>query len=178
MKVVLMDRDGTVVVEPTDFAVRLKGLSLFPDTLEAITKLAKAGYSVIFITNQISIAHGTLTLEEYNATNKKMEELLKPSGIKVLKVYVCPHAPEDNCVCRKPKPHMLQRAAKEFGFDLSQTFMIGDRVTDVEAGHAAGTKTILLEQGNFQDTTDLADFTAKDLLEAVDYILQAESDTI
>lgn len=172
MKVVLMDRDGTVVVEPTTFAVVLDGLSLFPDTLQAMTKLAQAGYAVAFVTNQISIAHGTLTVEEYGATNAKLAELLKPTGIEILKTYYCPHAPEDNCECRKPKPKMLLDAIQEFGLDAAETFMLGDRVTDVEAGKAAGCRTILVPQGNFADTSTQADYIAKNLTDAVDYILK------
>jgi len=170
-KVVLMDRDGTVLVEPTDFSVRLKGLHMFPETLEAMAKLAEVGYSVIFVTNQLSIAKGNLSLKEYEATNNKMIELLEPTGIKVLKVYTCPHGQDDNCVCRKPKPGMLLQAIKEFNLNPGETFMIGDRVTDIEAGMAAGAKTILVPQGNFKETSAKAKHIAGNLLEAAEYII-------
>lgn len=177
MKVIFLDRDGTVVVEPTSFRVELDGLELFPDTLQALMKLANAGFSIVFVTNQMSIADGTLSLEEYEATNKKMLELIKPTGVKVLKIYLCPHAPRDSCVCRKPQPTMLLQAAQEFDINLAQSFMVGDRITDVEAGIAAGTKTVLIPQGNFRETSDKPNYTATNLLDAVTYIIR-ESATI
>ena len=170
-KIVLLDRDGTVIVEPPTFNVKLSSLELLPDALLALRTLAEAGCSVIFVTNQMSIANGTLTLQEYFETEKKLLELIQPTGINVLKTYFCPHGPDDGCYCRKPKPKLLIQAAAEFNFNLSDTYMVGDRVTDVEAGLAAGTKTILLRQGLFNEETDRATYIADNLLEAVKYIV-------
>jgi len=170
-KIVLLDRDGTVLVEPPTLDVKLSDFALFPDTLAALTRLAQAGYKAVFVSNQLGIAERDLTWEEYEATNQKMLEAIKPAGLEVLKIYTCPHSDSDNCVCRKPKPGMLQWAIEEFQLDPNGTYFIGDNLTDVEAGVAAGTETILLRQGNSHDETDKATFIADNLSQAVDYIV-------
>ena len=99
-----------------------------------------------------------------------MLEMLKPTGIKILKTYLCPHAPEDNCDCRKPKPGMLLQAAKEFRIELANSYMIGDRLSDVQVGINAGTKTIIVQTGLKQVDTDLATYNACNILDAMEYI--------
>jgi D-glycero-D-manno-heptose 1,7-bisphosphate phosphatase len=170
-KIVLLDRDGTVVVEPPTRDVKMSNFELFPDALEALTTLAKAGFKAVFVSNQTGIADRDLSLEEYEATNQKMLELIKPTGLEVLKIYLCPHGVNDSCECRKPKPGMLLQAIEEFDINPAEAFMIGDNVTDVEAGIAAGAKTILLRQGINKDETDRATYIADNLSDAVDFIL-------
>ena len=171
MKAVFFDRDGTLIVDPPDLRVdSVKEIELFPDTLEALTELAKLDYGVFIVSNQAGIGEGRFTREEYDAIQKQVIERLRPSGIKILASYVCPHRPDDNCVCRKPKPFMLLQSAKEFDIDLASSFMIGDRQSDILAGQAAGTKTILVQTANTPVTSPDADYTAPNLLAAVRYI--------
>ena len=171
MKAVFLDRDGTVIVDPPDLRVdSMAKIHLFPDSLEALKLLATLDFGVIEITNQVGIAEGRLNEIEFSRINNKVLDLLRSSGIKILKTYMCPHAPQDNCACRKPKPKMLLDAAKDFGIDLSGSYTIGDRESDILAGVNAGTKTILVQTGNTPVVSKEATYTARDLLEAVRYI--------
>jgi D-glycero-D-manno-heptose 1,7-bisphosphate phosphatase len=143
-----------------------------PETILALQKLAHAGYSAIFVTNQVGIAEGRMSLDEFWQVHQAVLDELEPAGLPILKTYVCPHQDSDDCECRKPKPKLLLDAINDFDFDHTQTFMVGDRPTDVQAGRAAGTKTIFLKttpHGNDGDTG--ADYAAEDILAAVDYIL-------
>jgi histidinol-phosphate phosphatase family protein len=172
-KIILLDRDGTVVAEPIDARVdHVEKIYITPETILALQKLANAGFSAIFVTNQTGIAEGRMSLEDFWMVHQAVLDELEPTGLEILKTYVCPHQASDDCECRKPKPKMLLDAINDFGFDHTQTFMIGDRPTDVQAGKAAGTRTIFLKttpHGNDRDTG--ADYAADDILAAVDFIV-------
>jgi D-glycero-D-manno-heptose 1,7-bisphosphate phosphatase len=146
MNTVLLDRDGTVIAEPSDNRVdTVDKIELFPDTLEALTYLADNDFAVIFITNQAGISEGRLTPEEFEKINTEVTKKLESSGVEILKTYLCPHTPADNCPCGKPKPTMIRKAADDFDLDPAEIFMVGDRRSDILAGDSAGTKTVLVE---------------------------------
>jgi len=171
MKAVFLDRDGTMIVDPPDLRVDSIGkLHIFPDTVKALKLLATLDYGVFIVSNQAGIGEGRMTMEDFERINNKFLEFIAPSGIKILKIYICPHRTDENCVCRKPKPFLLQQAAKEFDIDLAQSWMIGDRESDIMAGVNAGTKTILVQTGNEAVASEDATYTARDLLEAIQYI--------
>ena len=172
MKAVFLDRDGTVNagVPKYDRVDSEQKVEILPNTIEALTELAQLDYGVFFVTNQVGLAEGLITRAEFDKINNKVLELIAPSGIKVLKTYVCPHAEGDNCDCRKPKPRLLLDAAKEFDIDLGDSWIIGDRVSDVMAGLNAGTKAILVKTGIPTVESQDATFTASTLLEAVRHI--------
>jgi histidinol-phosphate phosphatase family protein len=138
--------------------------------LEALQLLATLDYGVFLVTNQAGIAEGLITMEQFNAINNRLLELLEPTGIQIRKTYVCPHGEGAVCDCRKPKPGMLQEAAREFDIDLAASWMLGDRATDVETGINAGTRTILVLSGAPDATAPAATYTAPNLLDAVRYI--------
>src|SRR5271170_3450713 len=141
MKVVFLDRDGTIIVDPPDERVDTEEkIQLFPQTIEALKLQASLDYGIIIITNQAGITEGRITEADFQRINAKVLETLQPSGINVLKTYVCPHSPEDNCDCRKPKPTMLLEAAKDFDIDLANSWIVGDHESDIKAGLGAGTK--------------------------------------
>ena len=172
MKAVFLDRDGTVTVGvPTYERVSsLDKVHLLPNTLEALRTLAVLEYGVFFVTNQAGLAEKLITMEQFWEINNKILELVAPSGVKILKTYLCPHDDNDNCECRKPKPKLLLDAANEFNIDLPHSWMIGDRPSDVMTGINAGTKTILVKTGVPTVEAQEATFTAPSLLEAVAYI--------
>lgn len=173
MKVILLDRDGTVIRDPEDERVdKEEKIELFPDSIEALTYLADNDFSVIFITNQAGIAEGRISTEDFNRINSKIIEMLSPSGIKVLKTYMCPHVPEDKCECRKPKPTMILEAIKDFNLSPKDLYMVGDRESDINAGINAGVKTILVKTANISVTADQANYTAPNLLDAVRYVVK------
>ncbi len=174
MKVVFLDRDGTVIKDPPDERVdRLDKIELFPDSLKALKLLSTLDYGVIIITNQAGIAEGRINEAEFKIINNKVVDLLEQSGVKILKTYMCPHVAADNCECRKPKPTMLLQAAKEFGIDLSSSWIVGDHESDIKAGLNAGAKAILVKTANKPENSEDATYTAKNLLEAVKYIYEA-----
>lgn len=171
MKIILLDRDGTVIVDPPDERVdSIAKIKFFPDTIESLKYLADHDFSVIFVTNQAGIAEGRITQAEFETINNKVIEMLKPSGITILKTYYCPHKPEDNCDCRKPKPTMILQTAKDYSLNLWDTFMVGDRQSDIMAGMNAGTKTILVKTANTPVESKEANYTAPNLLDAVKYV--------
>ena len=174
MKAVFLDRDGTLIVDAPDQRIDSEDkIKLFPDTVEALSVLAGMDYKVFIVTNQAGIAEGKLTKPAFEKINAKAMELISPSGVVITQIYVCPHQDSDNCICRKPQPTMLRWAAEDFDLDLTQSWMVGDRETDVQAGKAAGTRTILVLSGNTLGESKDADFTAQSLREAIEHIKQA-----
>jgi|SRR6185436_2338902 len=170
MNVILLDRDGTVIFDPEDERVdREDKIKLFPDSIEALKYLANHDFAVILISNQAGIAEGRINRGDFDRINNKVLEMLEPSGIKILKTYVCPHSPEDKCECRKPKPTMILDTIKEFNLDPKNLYMVGDRESDINAGINAGVKTILVKTANVPVIADQADYTAPNLLDAVKY---------
>lgn len=172
MKVVLLDREGTLIEDPNyDRVDAISKVKLLPGTLPGLSLLADNGFAVVIITNQTNIAQGRITEQELWDINSYIVNLLHPSGIQILQTYACPHNEDDGCSCRKPKRTLLQQAAKDFDFDLRETFMVGDRDTDVEAGINAGCRTILVATGKHPTDDKKSDYFAKDLEEAARIII-------
>lgn len=172
MKVVLLDRDGTVIVDPPDERVdQVEKIKLFPDTIEALHYLAAHGFAVIFITNQAGIGEGRMTPAEFEAIHNEVKARLAPSRIAILQTYMCPHKPDDNCDCRKPKPKLVLQAVQDFGLNPQVTYMIGDRPSDIMAGLNAGTKTVLVKPSHTPVEPAGADYVAPSLLDAVKHVV-------
>lgn len=176
MKAVFLDRDGTVNVgTPTYERVNsVDKVQLLPNTLEALRRLAKLDYKVFLVTNQAGLAEGLITQADFDEINNTVLMAVAPSGISIEKTYVCPHGEADTCECRKPKPKLLLDAAKEYDINLSQSWMIGDRPSDVMTGVNAGTKAILVKTGVPTVESVEATYTASSLLEAVQFIEAAD----
>lgn len=170
-KAVILDRDG-VIVEDVGFVHKIKDFKLVPNAIEGL-KLLK-DYKLFIVTNQSGIGKGYYQIEDFFNYNNTVLNELKKHNIKIEKTYVCPHKPEDNCECRKPKTKFLKDAAKEFDIDLKNSFMIGDKSIDVEMGHNAGCKSILVLTGNGMKEKEhsKADCIAKDLLDAAEWIIK------
>jgi len=176
MRAIFLDRDGTVNVgtptyERVDSVHKVK---LLPKTIKALELLSKLNYLVFFVTNQAGLAEGLITELQFDEINSRVLELIEPSGISVEKTFICPHGEESNCDCRKPKPGLLINAAREYDLDLNQSWMIGDRPSDVMTGVNAGTKTILVKTGVPTVESPQADKTLPSLLEAAEYITSQE----
>ncbi len=171
-----MDREGTLIVDPPFGRVDApKKIHLLSDTLPALELLAKHGYGIVVITNQTNIAQGRLSEQGFWDLHDKVLKLIAPSGIKVFKTYICPHNANENCSCRKPKPALLLAAIHEFNLVPKDTFMVGDRDSDVAAGINAGAKTILVKTGKHPTSTTDADHTTKTLLDAAKYIVSSSN---
>jgi len=173
-KAVFLDREGTInvgvpVYERVD---SLDKVQLLPNSVEALKLLANLDYLVFIVTNQAGLAEGLITWDDFNEINNKVLNMIAPSGINILKSYVCPHGEADNCECRKPKPKLLLDAAREYDVDLASSWMVGDRPSDVMTGVNAGTKSILVKTGVPTVECDQAIATVPSLLEAVQYIAE------
>lgn len=151
-KAIFLDRDGTIN-EYVGFLRNIEEFRLLPGVTDAIKKINESGYLAIVVTNQPVIARGEVTREELEEIHHKMETLLGMDGAYVDAIYYCPHHPHKgyegevpelkiDCNCRKPKPGMLQQAAKDFNIDLSASYMIGDGENDMLAGIQAGCKVL------------------------------------
>lgn len=157
-RAVFLDRDG-VVIRDQGFVESSAQLELFPDAPAALARLAGAGFRLIVVTNQAVVARGLISETELDGIHADLRaQLLQANGPKLDALYYCPHHPNADlvefrrdCDCRKPRPGMLTRAAEEWRIELAQSFLIGDRVTDILAGKNAGCRTILLETGRHAD---------------------------
>lgn len=176
-KAIFLDRDGTINVYK-DFITNIADFELIDGVAEAIKKINESGYLAIVITNQPVIARGEVSLEELEEIHNKMETLLGEKGAYVDDIFYCPHHPDIGfagerpeykivCECRKPKPGLMIKAQEKYNIDLSQSFMIGDGENDIQAGRAAGCRTILIGQ----DHNNMADLIVGDLRIAIDKIM-------
>ena len=168
---IFLDRDGTLV-EDIGYHHKIEDFKLIPNVIEGL-KLLK-NYKLFIVTNQSGIGLGIYTLKDFENFNNHLLEELKKHKFNIDKIYVCPHKPEDNCKCRKPKTKLIKDAEKEFNIDLKKSFVVGDKKIDVELGKKAGCKSILVLTGNGmkEKENSKADFVAKDLLEAAEWILK------
>lgn len=170
-----IDRDGTLMKD-VDYCDDPRKVEVFKGTGEALLKLKKNGYKLIIITNQSGIGRGYFDEAAYRAVEK---EVARQVGSGLFDgSYFCPHAPEENCDCRKPAPGMVLQAAREHGIDLAQSFFIGDKDSDLQCGHRAGTKTILVQTGYGKEADQgAADVVVADLPAAVEKILASAGRT-
>lgn len=168
-KAVFLDRDG-VITEDIGYVNKIEDFKLLPNAVEGLVLLKN--YRLFIVTNQSGIGRGYYKFEDFFNYNKRVLEELKKHNIKIEKTYFCPHNPEDNCECRKPKTKMIKDAARDFGIDLGKSFMIGDKKIDVEMGHNAGCKSILVLTGNGMKEKENAnaDYAARDLIDAAKWI--------
>jgi len=141
---VFLDRDGTLNVEREEWLTRPRQVELLPGVAAAVRQLNGAGLRVIVVTNQSGLAQGVLEAEELAAVHERLTDLLADEGAFLDGILYCPHGPEDDCECRKPRPGLLRWAAREMGFDLADSIMVGDAGRDVAAGHAAGCRAAVL----------------------------------
>ncbi len=143
----MLDRDGVINRDLPGSVCRVEDLEMLPDVGAAIAALNRQRYGVLVITNQACVGRGELTLDELDAIHERMLGEIAADGGRVDAIYVCPHTDEDNCDCRKPRPGLIEQAARDYGFDRADTWMVGDSERDVIAAHAAGCRAALLRSG-------------------------------
>jgi len=154
MRAVFLDRDGTLI-EEAGYLERLDRLIFFPFAVDAVRQLNRAGFLIVVNTNQSGVARGIVSEEFVSIAHQQISRRLQAGGARVDAYYHCPHHPEGivaslrtACECRKPQPGMLRRAAADLHIDLRRSFSVGDRWHDVDAGQAAGTRTVLVRTGH------------------------------
>jgi D-glycero-D-manno-heptose 1,7-bisphosphate phosphatase len=173
-RAVFLDRDGVINCAVTRNGLpyppcNLDEFQILPGVQEACRRLKQAGFLLVVATNQPDVGRGTVPREVVEAMHQKMRK-----AVPLDQVEVCFHPGKDqsDCDCRKPKPGMLLRAARELGIELSQSWMVGDRWRDIDCGHAAGCRTVFIDNNYTEELKQPPDFRAKNLLEAADIILR------
>ena len=180
MKGAFIDRDG-VIIEERGYAYRIEDYAPLPGAVAALRELQAVGFRLVVVTNQSGIARGLYTEDDYLAFTAHMQARLLAGGVRLDAVEYCPHLPDAAvaryrlaCDCRKPRPAMLQRAASKLNIDLASSILVGDRLTDIEAGRAAGVgRCFLVRSGHIVAAQDelLADGTYDDLAACVQRLL-------
>lgn len=152
-KAIFLDRDGTINVDK-DYMYKTEDFEFVEGVIEGLQILSKLGYIFIVVTNQAGIARGYYTEEDLEKLNDFMKAKFLDYGVKIEKCYFCPHHYEKgigkykiDCDCRKPKPKMLLDGIKEFSIDPTKSYMIGDKLSDIDAGINAGVKSIMVGTG-------------------------------
>ncbi|MDZ4661155.1 MAG: HAD family hydrolase [Pseudomonadota bacterium] len=171
-KAVFFDRDDTLIVDKV-YLNDPQQIEYLSDTFLALKRLSDAGYLLFIISNQSGIARGLVDPKNLELIHKKMTDDFMQHGIKFAGIYFCPHLPESNHPDRKPNPGMILRAEKDHPIELTQSWVVGDRTTDIEAGLRVGLKTILLQAlpSRHNDPGPQPNFTAKSLTEVAGIIL-------
>jgi len=147
MKLVILDRDGVINVDSDQFIKTPDEWKPIPGSLDAIARLNHAGYRVVIASNQSGIGRGLFDMAALNAINEKMYKALAQAGGRIDALFYCPHPAEANCMCRKPKPGMLEDIARRFNVSLAGVPSIGDSLRDLQAAIAAGGTPILVLTG-------------------------------
>jgi D-glycero-D-manno-heptose 1,7-bisphosphate phosphatase len=171
---VILDRDGTLIVE-RNYLSSPDGVELLANAAAGLRRFKELGWGRLVVTNQSGVARGYFTRDAVDAIHARMVALFARHGAEIDGIYVCPHTPEDNCGCRKPKTGMVLEAAAEWGFKPSDCIFIGDKACDVDLGRTLGGATILVLTGYGAEHLERGlarpDFVACDLNEAVEVVV-------
>jgi D-glycero-D-manno-heptose 1,7-bisphosphate phosphatase len=179
---VMLDRDGTLI-EEVGYLDRLDRIRLFSYSVDAVRLLNRAGYAVVVVTNQAGVARGYFDEPFVEETHRAIAGMLSEAGAMIDAFYYCPHLADADvdayrvrCDCRKPQPGMIRKAAADLDLDLSRSFIVGDRIQDLEAGRAVGSRGILVRTGyGYRHETaarERGGFVADHLMQAVSWILR------
>jgi D-glycero-D-manno-heptose 1,7-bisphosphate phosphatase len=179
---VFLDRDGTIC-EEVGYLNHLSRFHMFPFAPASIRRLNDRGLLVFVITNQSGVARGYYPESLVQTVHDLMTKQLSQAGAHLDGIYYCPHTSADACICRKPGPGMLRQASSEHGVDLTRSFVVGDRHSDVELAHSVGARSIMVRTGygegeilwHAQGWEIMPDFIAADLTAATDWILEQSS---
>jgi D-glycero-D-manno-heptose 1,7-bisphosphate phosphatase len=147
MKLVILDRDGTINSDSDDFVKSPDEWLPLPGSLEAIARLNHAGWHVVIASNQSGLGRGLFDVASLNAMHAKMHKMLAAVGGRIDAVFYCPHSPEESCTCRKPLPGLFEQIGARFGVQLAGVPTVGDSLRDLQAGAAAGCEPHLVLTG-------------------------------
>ncbi len=152
-KAVFLDRDGTLNVEKS-YLCDPDQLTLFPEVVPALTDLIGLGFRLFIVTNQSGIGRGYYTLDDMHRVNARLVEKLRPEGVEFDHIYFAPESPEEPSYGRKPSPRFLNDAARDFQVQLDQSYMIGDKISDLQCGENAGVKASILVRTGYGTETE------------------------
>ena len=168
---VVLDRDGTII-EEREYLSEPEQVELILGVAAALRELRRMGFGLVVVTNQSGVGRGFFSWVQLEAVHQRLRELLEGEGIHLDGLYVCPHNPDDNCDCRKPKLGLFQKAAEDLGFSPENSIVIGDKACDIEMGRKVGALTFLVRTGYGAqfDNEVAADYVVDDLAAAAQAI--------
>jgi len=143
---VVLDRDGTIIVE-RQYLSDPRQVELIPGAASGLRQLSQMGLGLLVITNQSAVGRGFFDQARLDLIHQRVCELFVAEGVYLDGIYVCPHRPEDDCPCRKPRPGLMELAARELDFDPQACFVIGDKACDIDLGRRVGATTFLVRTG-------------------------------
>ena len=180
-KIIFIDRDGVINHDPIGDYIKTWADFRFCDgVLEALAQLTQYGFKIVIVSNQAGIGDGVYPKSELKEITQKMIAEIERHGAKVEKIYYCLHGKQAHCNCRKPKTGLFEQAAKDYSFEKNKTYLIGDKLTDIEAGKRFGLKTIMVMTGHGKlDKPRITEASKPDLMfenlqSAVHYLMNAE----
>lgn len=176
---IFLDRDGVIIENREEYVRSWADVSIYPQALSALAKASHSAHKIVIITNQAGVGKGLIPLKTAAEINRRLVQVIERAGGRVDGLYMCPHTPQDQCECRKPRPGMILQAARALSLDLSQSWMIGDALSDLQAGRAAGVGHIALvrtgrgdQQAQLPEIAGLKPFYLyHDLTDAVQHLL-------
>jgi len=177
-KVIFIDRDGVINKDLWRYVEHWEEFEFLPGVLDSMRALTEAGYTIIIISNQAGIGDGKYTKEALDDINVNFARVVEENGGKIADMYYCLHGKKDGCTCRKPEIGLFLQASEKWDFDKSTTFFIGDKMSDVQAGHRFGLKTVLVKtgygtkEGDSIPEEEKPDLVAEDLSHAVKVLLE------
>lgn len=173
--VVILDRDGTLVVD-RGYLDDPAGLAFEFGAVQGLQWLYAHSYRLVVISNQSGVGRGYFPIDRLYAMNERLHAMVESVGVRLEGVYCCPHAPQENCACRKPAQGLMRDAATELGFDPASAVVIGDKETDIDFGRRAGATTVLISQKETAvNLGSQATIVAANLLEAARAITALQS---
>jgi histidinol-phosphate phosphatase family protein len=153
--ILFLDRDGVINKKRNDYVKNIDEFEFLPNVLTALKKLNDLGISIIIITNQSVINRKIISEKQLKIIHEHMLKILKENSCRIAKIYYCPHHPDELCRCRKPNTGMIEQAIKDFKIDLSNTMLIGDSDSDIQAAYKMKIKSIKMQtDGNLNDLID------------------------
>ena len=148
MKVIFLDRDG-VINKEVGYLHKIEDFEFIDGVFDACINFQSSGYQIIVVTNQSGIERGYYREDDFQTVTQWMLEQFINHGVQILDVFFCPHGPDSNCDCRKPKPGMFNQAKNKYGIDMENSWMIGDKEADIQAANSAGIlNTVLVKSGH------------------------------
>jgi D-glycero-D-manno-heptose 1,7-bisphosphate phosphatase len=180
---IFLDRDGVIVENRDEYIRRVEEVVFLPQALEALARISASPYRIVIITNQSAVGRGIIALQAAEEINRFVIERIQQAGGRIDGVFMCPHAPEAACPCRKPQPGLIVQAARDLLIDPAASVIIGDALTDLLAGQAAGVRQRVLvrtgrgaQQAGLPPPAGLGPYRLADSLSiALDEVIQGES---
>lgn len=177
-RAIFLDRDGVICQNREDYVKEWSEFRFLPRVAEALRRLQEEGFLLVVVTNQSAINRGLVSAESVDQINARMSQELQREGVHLDAIYYCPHRPDEDCNCRKPKPGLLVEAVSELGIAPQRSYLIGDALSDIEAGQTVGLVTVLVLSGKGRETLGRLSHgdlnpahVSPDLRSAVDWIL-------